>query len=807
MRQNMGLASVIVLVTSEVGWVGAQLVAFGTLLKVFTGMPLGWGIVISAAVVIVYTILGGMWSVTITDVIQMMILSAGLIIILPFAADHIGGWSQLFHQAGNWNDLPTWAFAPTKDAGYLGYFGVPGWFYYVAAWMAIGLGSIPAQDLMQRVLSAKSDKVAVRSSYYGAILYLTIGMIPVLLGVAMFEVHPNLTIGATDDILPWMAMQWLPPILTGVFVAAIVAALMSSCDSALLAIAARIGYNALKFGKPDASSELTLKTTRAVVPIAALVATLMALYLETIYMLVVIAWSIILVGLFAPFAAGYFWKKCNGSAALSGGTLRLTPAQAEQAGAAFYTTRFPSGDFRAFLDLTIAGGPEGGEGATFLWIRDETAEGALGGTGGALGFWGGALTGYAVEFDTVLSPDFGDPSGNHAALNDSRSGDGHSLAAFDLPVPLKGTGTFHVEVGCLQGLVTVTVANPAQGYGPACVLEHQIPSYIAGQAFFGFSGATGSLASEQRIDNFVLQIPNIPPDPPVPEFTAAPTRGTAPLTSMFTNLTTGEVQSFLWDFGDNLTSTRENPVHTYTAPGTYTVRLTATGPGGTAFMEKAGYITVVASEAPEADFYGVPRGGAAPLLVRFFPVVSGGAVATYEWDFGDGTTSAAAYPEHAYEQAGAFTVTLRVSGPGGSDVAEKPEYIEVSPPPEPEPAFAASPTAGAVPLQTAFTNLTAYADRVDSWLWDFGDGATSTEANPVHRYIAAGLYSVRLTAFYGAKSRDSYREDYIDCLLYTSDAADDLLCVDLGGRRTLKKKKQKEAESPTHKAQTNNHNH
>ena len=315
--KNMGVASVVVLVTAETGWVGAQLVAFGTLLKVFTGLPLGWGIVISAAVVIVYTYMGGMWSVTITDVIQMMILSIGLIIILPFAVDHIGGWSHLFTKAGNWSGLPSWAMAPTRDAGYLGYFGIPGWFYYVGAWLSIGLGSIPAQDLMQRVLAAKSDKVACRSGYYAALLYLTIGMIPVMLGIAMFEVHPDLTIDATNDILPWMAMKWLPPILTAVFVAAIVAALMSSCDSALLAISSMIGYNALKFIKPDASSELTLKTTRTVVPIAAVLGTLMALYLETIYMLVVIAWSIILVGLFAPFAAGYFWKRCNGSAALA----------------------------------------------------------------------------------------------------------------------------------------------------------------------------------------------------------------------------------------------------------------------------------------------------------------------------------------------------------------------------------------------------------------------------------------------------------------------------------------------------------
>lgn len=315
--RKMGVASAIVLIVAEIGWVGAQLVAFGTILKVFTGLPLGWGILISTVVVVSYTMLGGMWSVTITDVIQMIILSAGLLIILPLAIDHIGGWGYLFEHGGNWAELDTWAIWPTADSGYLGYFGIPGWFYYIGAWLAIGLGSIPAQDLMQRVLSARTEKIACVGSYISGILYLTIGMIPVLLGIAMFEVHPELTIDQTDQILPWMAMHWLPPILTAVFVAALVAALMSSCDSALLAISSMVGYNVLKFFKPDASGELTLKTTRLVVPIAAVISLLMALYLETIYMLVVIAWSIILVGLFAPFAAGYFWKKCNGSAALT----------------------------------------------------------------------------------------------------------------------------------------------------------------------------------------------------------------------------------------------------------------------------------------------------------------------------------------------------------------------------------------------------------------------------------------------------------------------------------------------------------
>jgi len=314
---KMGLLSTLVLTVAEIGWVGAQLVAFGTILQIFAGIPLGWGIVVSCAVLIIYTYMGGMWSVTLTDVIQMIILVAGVVLMVPSVVSHIGGWDYLFSHAGNWAEIPTFAMLPTAEEGYLWYFGVPGWFYYIGAWLAIGFGSIPAQDLMQRVLSAKNEKVAVHSSYLAGVLYLVVGIIPVIMGVAMFEVNPDLAVAETEMILPWLAMNFMPPVLTVIFVAGLVAALMSSSDSALLAAASVVGYNGLRYIKPDASPEQTLKVTRICVPIIAVGSLLLALYAETIYMLVVIAWSIILVGLFAPYAAGYFWKKCNQSGALA----------------------------------------------------------------------------------------------------------------------------------------------------------------------------------------------------------------------------------------------------------------------------------------------------------------------------------------------------------------------------------------------------------------------------------------------------------------------------------------------------------
>lgn len=315
--RQMGLLSAITLSIGEAGWVGAQLVGFGTILQIFAGIPLAWGITISSAVLIIYTYMGGMWSVTLTDVVQMIILTVGILLLFPQVISHVGGWDSFVANAGDWAQIAPFAMVPTAESGFLGYTGSIGWIYYVAAWLSLGFGSIPAQDLMQRALSAKNEAIAVHSSYISAILYIVIGLLPVWMGIAMYEINPTLTIPETEMILPWLAMKFLHPALTGIFVAGLVAALMSSADSALLAAASMVGYNCVKYFKPDASEEFMLKVTRLFVPITAVVSLLLALYASTIYKLMVIAWTIFLVGLFAPYAAAYFWKKANHTGAVA----------------------------------------------------------------------------------------------------------------------------------------------------------------------------------------------------------------------------------------------------------------------------------------------------------------------------------------------------------------------------------------------------------------------------------------------------------------------------------------------------------
>ncbi len=143
-----------------------------------------------------------------------------------------------------------------------------------------------------------------------------------------------------------------------------------------------------------------------------------------------------------------------------------------------------------------------------------------------------------------------------------------------------------------------------------------------------------------------------------------------------------------------------------------------------------------------AGFTASATSGKAPVTVHFTDS-SVGSITKWFWNFGDGKTSTVRNPSHTYSKAGAYTVTLTVTGAGGTSTCTQPDYIMVYDAPKAN--FSASPSSGKAPLPVNFTNESSGA--VASWLWSFGDGATSTDENPEHTYNSPKTYTAKLTVY------------------------------------------------------------
>ncbi|HNG88934.1 MAG TPA: PKD domain-containing protein, partial [Saprospiraceae bacterium] len=219
---------------------------------------------------------------------------------------------------------------------------------------------------------------------------------------------------------------------------------------------------------------------------------------------------------------------------------------------------------------------------------------------------------------------------------------------------------------------------------------------------------------------------------PTPSFS---TLGGNGLTVSFTNSSTNAT-SYSWAFGDGNTSTQAAPMHTYAAPGTYTVTLTASNGCGSATSTQQ--VTVQGS-APTAQFVAGETAGCLPLSVSFTDQSTGGPTA-WKWNFPGGNPSSSTQqnPVVSYTTPGTFDVTLEVTNPFGTSTITKPNYITVQG--FPSTGFSYTTSSGTVTFSNTSTNAVSYS-------WNFGDGsAPSTEVNPTHTYTANGTYTVELTA-------------------------------------------------------------
>ena len=291
-------------ISSNIGWTGALLVAFGFVFQSLTGIPMEIGILGGAVVVFIYTVAGGMWAVALTDFVQMVVIAIGLVMLLVVVLIDVGGWGNV----GPHLPEDTFRMVPLENA--------PGiWLTYFRAWVIFGLGDVTAQTLLQRAFSAKNEQVAQNSFYLAGFGYLSLGMIPVTLGIIASVTMPGLT--DPETVIPELAIAHLHPVLIAIFVGALLAAIMSSADSALLAAASVFIINILPLFKPEASDRLKLIATRVAIPLFGCIAVYVALEVQVVYDLILDANSVILVCVTIPFIVGIWWPRANRTGALA----------------------------------------------------------------------------------------------------------------------------------------------------------------------------------------------------------------------------------------------------------------------------------------------------------------------------------------------------------------------------------------------------------------------------------------------------------------------------------------------------------
>ena len=303
----------IIIMVSYLGWVSAQVTALGLVFNLLSGgaisMPMG--MVIGVVSILAYTLFGGMWSVAITDFIQMIILVVGLSILAVFAADQAGGADKVvalavrpamfkFLHEPNFTDIA----------------------FFIGAAVTIMFGSIPQQDVFQRVMSANSIKAATHGPVIGGICYILFAFVPMFLVVSAMLIMPEkATALIADDpqkVLPTLVMEQMPFIMQVLFFGALLSAIKSCASATLLAPSVTFTENIWRQFHPHQSDQQELRAMRVTVLVFSALVLCYAIAMQgtSIYEMVSGAYQVPLVGAFVPLLFGLYWPRATTQGAI-----------------------------------------------------------------------------------------------------------------------------------------------------------------------------------------------------------------------------------------------------------------------------------------------------------------------------------------------------------------------------------------------------------------------------------------------------------------------------------------------------------
>ena len=313
--RTMELGTSVVITLSYLGWTSAQMTALGLAFSTLShgAISLQAGIVLGAVVVLGYTLWGGMWSVAMTDLFQSVMIIVGVVLVAWVVGDMAGGAGKILAAASETGKFEFWPRGGTKE-----------WFAFGTAWLTLAIGSIPQQDIFQRVTSAKNEKTAVRGTLLGGVVYFSFAFVPIYIVYAGLLIDPSLAelLGAEDAremqrILPDFILGHTPMWIQVLFFGALLSAILSTASGALIAPTALCTENIIRPFYPQMSDRQFLLTLRLVLVSFALAALLFALNSRsTMYDMVQNAYKVTLVGALVPLAAGIFWKRANNVGAI-----------------------------------------------------------------------------------------------------------------------------------------------------------------------------------------------------------------------------------------------------------------------------------------------------------------------------------------------------------------------------------------------------------------------------------------------------------------------------------------------------------